>query len=611
MTFLLLRADAAPTLGVGHLSRCVALATAARARGWDAALCGDFTAGQWLIGDLEVLPTPIPADVVLIDHYGLGEVNLPSLVVSMEDGVYGRRRADIVVDANLYDVPRPDDGSPMVLRGPAYAPLRAEIRAARAKRAEGATPPRVVVVMGGGAAPSSVAAAVTALRETAVPADVVAISAAPVPGVEVIPPTPDLPSLLASADLVVSAAGVTLLELCCIGVPAALVRIAENQRAGYEAAVTKGLAAGLGTDPREHVDTLRTLLQDANARKSLSHKAMEAVDGKGAERILDAIESRLHQSPIGAPGGPPISTLPATTDTSPAQKDPTAHLHPPTPNQRTFRAPGGPPASTLPTGTDSSAPEKGVGKEVHPASPSERSFGAPGGPPASTLPADTDSSAPQKTADEEIHPPRPSEGSFAAPGGPPISTLPGSADSSVPEKRVDGEVHPVSPSERSFGAAGGPPDSTLPGGADNFVIVREATVADFGLLLAWRNDPETRAWSRTIDPVAPTDHADWLDRVLADPDRLLLIAERGNHPVGTVRFDREGDHWEVSITVAPDARGQKLAVPMLLAAEGRLGGADIRACVHKDNAASLALFRKAGYARDTTDDPWVWFAKAV
>ena len=419
MTSLLLRADAAPSTGVGHLSRCVAVATAARSRGWDVALCGSFTAGQWLIGDLPVVPAPEPADVVVVDHYGIGSFGFDGLVVSMEDGAFGRRRADIVVDANLYAAPRPDDGSPVVLRGPAYAPLRAEIRAARAARRGGSVPPKVVVVMGGGAAPSSVAAALTALRDTGVPAEVVAISAAPVPGFDVTPPTPALPSLFAAADLVVSAAGVTLMELCCIGVPTALVRIADNQAAGYSAAVGQGLAAGLGTDPREHVETLRTLLRDADARNALGDKARTTVDGRGADRILDA------------------------------------------------------------TGFDPT--------------------------------------------------------------------------------------------------------------------VRAATEADAGALLSWRNDAETRRWSRGTDPVSPVDHKAWLARALADRDRRLLVAEHGGRPVGTVRFDREGDVWEVSITVAPAARGRRLAVPMLLAAERALGPATIRADVHRDNAASLALFRRAGY----------------
>ncbi|MFI7674969.1 GNAT family N-acetyltransferase [Actinophytocola sp. NPDC049390] len=433
MTSLLLRADAAPATGVGHLSRCVALATAARARGWDVALCGTFTAGQWLIGDLPVVPALTPADAVVVDHYGIGEFTFDGLVVSMEDAEFGRRRADIVVDANLFEVPRPDDGSPVVLRGPAYAPLRAEIRAARRARGGGSVPPKVVVVMGGGAAPSSVAAALTALRDTGVPAEVVAISAAPVPGFDVTPPTPSLPSLFASADLVVSAAGVTLLELCCIGVPTALVRIADNQAPGYAAAVERGLAAGLGTDPRAHVPALRDLLTDASLRHALADRARTTVDGGGADRILDA------------------------------------------------------------TGFDPT--------------------------------------------------------------------------------------------------------------------VRPATEADAELLLSWRNDPETRRWSRTTDPVPAAEHRAWLAGTLASPDCRLFVADHGGRPVGTVRFDRDGDTWEVSLTVAPSARGRGLAAPMLLAAERALGPAVIRANVHHSNAASLAVFRRAGYRRSVGGE-WRWLAKS-
>jgi spore coat polysaccharide biosynthesis predicted glycosyltransferase SpsG len=435
MTSLLLRVDASPTMGVGHLSRCVALGTAARARGWKVALCGSFTAGEWLVGDLPVVPSLGPADVVVVDHYGLGPVSVPSLVVSIEDGHFGRRDADIVVDANLYSTPRP--GSPVTLRGPAYAPLRAEIRAASWRG--GSTPPKVVVVMGGGAAPSSVAAAVTALRETGVAVAVQAVSAVPVPGVEVIRPTPALPSLFAEADLVVSAAGVTLLELCCIGVPTALVRIADNQAAGYAAAVDQGLAAGLGTDPRAHVETLRTLLLDAGKRKALAAKARSAVDGRGTERILDAIENKLCGSPV----------------------------------------------------------------------------------------------------------------------------------------------------------------------------VRAATAADSPLLLAWRNDPGTREWSRTTAPVTPAEHETWLTRTLADPDRRLLIAEHNREPVGTVRFDRDDTGWEVSITLAPEARGHRLAGKVLLAAERTVRPATIRANVHRDNVASLALFRNAGYRRASGDGLLEWLVKQV
>jgi L-amino acid N-acyltransferase YncA len=99
--------------------------------------------------------------------------------------------------------------------------------------------------------------------------------------------------------------------------------------------------------------------------------------------------------------------------------------------------------------------------------------------------------------------------------------------------------------------------------------------------------------------------------VLADPDRLLLVAEHDRKPVGTVRFDRAGAAWEVSITVAPRARGLRLAGPILLAAERALGPATVRANVHRDNARSIALFRDAGYRTESTDGAWRWLVKQV
>jgi RimJ/RimL family protein N-acetyltransferase len=178
------------------------------------------------------------------------------------------------------------------------------------------------------------------------------------------------------------------------------------------------------------------------------------------------------------------------------------------------------------------------------------------------------------------------------------------------------ENHPIrlTPSERTVRAPGGPPVSTLPEGTDSSaesLVVRDATRGDSALLLAWRNDPETRAWSRTTDPVSPADHEAWLARVLDDPDRRLLIVERDGRPVGTVRFDRDGEGWEVSITASPEARGRRLAVPMLLAAERVVGPAVIRACVHERNRPSLALFGRAGYRADGADGAWRWFAKEV
>jgi spore coat polysaccharide biosynthesis predicted glycosyltransferase SpsG/RimJ/RimL family protein N-acetyltransferase len=421
VTSLLLRADAGPGIGVGHLARCAAVAEEAVARGWDVTLTGTFTGADWLLAQLpgvEVRPDWAPADVVHIDHYG--EITPPpSLVVSMEDGPFGRRRADIAVDANLARSDRPDDGTPLVLRGPAYAPLRSVVRAARGLPRPARERPRVVVSMGGGAAADHVEAAVAAIASTGLPADVLAISAHATsaraipaqaePRVRYSGPRTDLPALLADADLVVSAAGVTLLELCCIGVPTALVVIAENQRPGYTAALERGVAVGLPDLP--------ALLSDPAARARASATARRAVDGHGARRLLNAVAG---------------------------------------------------------------------------------------------------------------------------------------------------------------------------------ITVRRATAADSDLLLAWRNDPLTRRWSVTTDPVPVDDHRRWLAKALTD--RVLLVAEEHGTPIGTVRFDPRGPgEAEVSITLAPAARGRALAGPVLGAAHDELPGVRVVARVHRDNHASRRLFAAAGY----------------
>jgi fructosamine-3-kinase len=61
-------------------------------------------------------------------------------------------------------------------------------------------------------------------------------------------------------------------------------------------------------------------------------------------------------------------------------------------HERSTGAPGGPPISTLPAGTDDSGALTAADRETARSSPSERSIGAPGGPPNFTLPAGTDSS---------------------------------------------------------------------------------------------------------------------------------------------------------------------------------------------------------------------------
>lgn len=135
---------------------------------------------------------------------------------------------------------------------------------------------------------------------------------------------------------------------------------------------------------------------------------------------------------------------------------------------------------------------------------------------------------------------------------------------------------------------------------------RQATAADSALLLEWRNDPVTRQWSIDRSAVAPADHERWLASVLADPGRHLLVVEAPT-PVGVVRFDSCGEgEFEVSITVAPSARGRGIARPVLTAGHewlrGEAGPTRVLARVRTGNAASWRLFEGAGYTPVSSDD---------
>ena len=138
--------------------------------------------------------------------------------------------------------------------------------------------------------------------------------------------------------------------------------------------------------------------------------------------------------------------------------------------------------------------------------------------------------------------------------------------------------------------------------------VRRARMEDAPSLWRWRNDPVTRKFSRNSDFVAYEDHLVWLSRSLQMPDRLLMVAEDEVGEIGTVRWDEvRPRQWEVSITVAPERRGQSLAGAVLRAAESELAAqcgeaVFALATVHLANDTSIGLFESAGYVRDLPAD---------
>ena len=344
MTAVGIRCDAGGRTGVGHLMRCVALAEELVARGVSVHFLSDLGGFAWAEEQLTGRGLPwhsapagpdelvaaaelLDLDAVVLDSYLLEPSYAAKLresqrtVLAIVDGDLRGQPADIFVDQNLdAEMQQPSLPSGSIrLAGLDYALLRSVVRQLRPGAPRAADPgrtPRVVCFFGGTDAYRAAPIMSRLLVRTGAPFDAVvvgadaglreellAVAAGPGQRIDVIAPTDELPKLLADADLAVSASGTSTWELLCLGLPAALVWVVENQIIGYGRAVARGLAAGAGhlpslvspTSPESEaaVTVLRGLLTDAPARTALSAVAWAAVDGRGVERVADALLARV------------------------------------------------------------------------------------------------------------------------------------------------------------------------------------------------------------------------------------------------------------------------------------------------------------------------------
>jgi predicted dehydrogenase/RimJ/RimL family protein N-acetyltransferase len=132
------------------------------------------------------------------------------------------------------------------------------------------------------------------------------------------------------------------------------------------------------------------------------------------------------------------------------------------------------------------------------------------------------------------------------------------------------------------------------------MTLRAAGVEDAARLLAWRNDPDTRRWSRTSHAITPDEHASWLRRVLADASTQLWVAECDGRPIAHARVSLQTNGAaEVHVVLAPEARGRGLGAAVLTLAAARAlaepGVSALCAHVKPGHEASLRAFARAGF----------------
>lgn len=334
------RVDAGPSVGTGHLVRCLVLAAELRDRGAEIVFVtgglpialqdriAQVALSHHVVEDGVQGGPPVASpnrqiedahqtlvllessfDVVVVDHYGLsapwqqavsGYVDRMMVIDDLADREHD---CDLLLDQNWSGpatAARYDQLLPSRCRrllGPRYALLHPRYPTVRASRPDVASPPRRVLVSFGGSDPTrETLKFLRSLPGTVeLPAiDVVvggAFDAVPsieelaraLPSVTVHRDVPHLADLLAVADLAVGAGGTTTWERICLEVPSLVTTVAENQREVVSALAAAGAITWVG----EASETTPTTYADhwASALNGDVPTPPPLVDGYGAQRV--------------------------------------------------------------------------------------------------------------------------------------------------------------------------------------------------------------------------------------------------------------------------------------------------------------------------------------
>lgn len=297
MTLVALIADGGAGAGLGHLSRCSALALALQREGAQVRTLGLGLEAPVERYGVAWQPTHEPdaagADVIVIDSYRATDdlrarLAAIALVVAFADHDRDFPGAALVIRSGC------EASREGVLAGPLYACLGPEFWSSPSRQ------PRsdvkcVLVTTGGGDHTEIGPLLASGLRKALPSADVVLARgpfAPPRPdvlaGVRIVSAPDGLFDQLVQADLVVSAAGQTMLEALAVGTPCVALVTADNQE--HQAAELQSIGALTVADSAERaVIASRRLATDLDARRAQVRAGLSAVDGHGAMRTASAI----------------------------------------------------------------------------------------------------------------------------------------------------------------------------------------------------------------------------------------------------------------------------------------------------------------------------------
>lgn len=340
---LAFRVDASASIGLGHVMRCLTLADTFCKMGMQCLfICRHCPPGlksllQSRFHQVIMLPSHeenvltvdaedahdtiaslagISVDWIIVDSYRLGETWEAALtpyckhLMAIDDLANRKHECDWLLDQNLgrseADYAQLLKPGHSTLLGTRFALLRPEFLAMRQASLEHRVNPslkQILISMGGMDEHNVTGRILTTLRDCSLPADcnlrVVLGSDAPwqveiqaacltMPWhTELSIGVSNMAAVMAKSDLAITAAGTTLWELCCLGVPMLAVITAENQRHSATALAATG-AAALIAEPNAISTTLPKLMVQcakSSALVTMSLAARAVTDGRGSARV--------------------------------------------------------------------------------------------------------------------------------------------------------------------------------------------------------------------------------------------------------------------------------------------------------------------------------------
>ncbi len=343
MNRIVFRVDASSQLGGGHVVRFATLARALVQRGAEVSfLCrslpGHFC--DWLeeagfpvyrmqataasladdLAETRAALSPLgPVDWLVVDHYGLDarwEVVLRPLaeqIMVIDDKADRPHDCDILLDQNyIRDAAMRYDGlvpaSCRRLLGPRYALLREDFRVARQSlRVRDGKVRRLLISFGATDPGGHTLAALQAVSRPAGAYERIDVVTSPqnpraaelreqcaaLANVCFHCPAEDFTALLAAADLALGAGGTMNWERACLTLPTIAFGIADNQEPILASLIQDGVVLGQASMPVPDSDSMAAWLavvaSNPDLLKGLSARSVALVDGKGTDRVADAL----------------------------------------------------------------------------------------------------------------------------------------------------------------------------------------------------------------------------------------------------------------------------------------------------------------------------------